>query len=220
MKTKILLAELERYILVVLQELKELRPKDYAYFHSVFPLLIPSLESQFTKQDMIKIYPEGNEIALEILKYSAQNEEFIVFLEEVFSTRYYKEDQPELFWPDKITAKKISTEKISTEKISTEKISTEKIPVEKTPKAINDFDPSLIQMAKNFGTAMLDSAKTGFKKVTPEQHAERMAICNTCQFWDGKARMGMGKCAKCGCTGAKQWLSSSSCPINLWGSLP
>lgn len=87
-------------------------------------------------------------------------------------------------------------------------------------KIVKDFDPSLFQMAKNFGTAMLDSAKTGFKKVTPEQHAERMAICNTCQFWDGKARMGMGKCAKCGCTGAKQWLSSSSCPINLWGSLP
>ena len=96
-------------------------------------------------------------------------------------------------------------------------------PVEKNKvkeKIIKDFDPSLFQMAKNFGTAMLDSAKTGFKKVTQEQHAERMAICNPCQFWDGKARMGMGKCSKCGCTGAKQWLASSSCPINLWGSLP
>ena len=80
--------------------------------------------------------------------------------------------------------------------------------------------PSVVQMTKNFVISMTESAKTGFKKVTPEQHAERMTVCNGCQFWDGKARMGAGKCAKCGCTGAKQWLASSSCPINLWGPLP
>jgi hypothetical protein len=124
-----------------------------------------------------------------------QSKEFLLFIEEVFSTRYYKESDPETFWPDKIKKEATPT------------------------KVINDFDPSLIQMAKNFGAAMLDSAKTGFKKVTPEQHAERMVICNACEFWDGKARMGMGKCAKCGCTGSKQWLASSKCPINLWGSI-
>jgi hypothetical protein len=79
--------------------------------------------------------------------------------------------------------------------------------------------PSVGQMAKNFVVAMTESAKTGFKKVTPEQHAQRMAVCNNCQFWDGKARMGAGKCLKCGCSGAKQWLASSKCPINLWGSI-
>jgi hypothetical protein len=79
---------------------------------------------------------------------------------------------------------------------------------------------TVAQMSKNFASAMVEAAKTGFKKVTSDQHAQRMSICNSCQFWDGKARMGMGKCSKCGCTGAKQWLASSSCPINLWGALP
>ena len=79
--------------------------------------------------------------------------------------------------------------------------------------------PSAGEMAKNFVVAMAESAKTGFKKVTSEQHAERMAICNACQFWDGKARMGMGKCMKCGCSGAKQWFASSKCPIGLWNQI-
>ena len=197
MKTKALLAELERYILVVLKELKEFRPKDYEVFYSLFPSVIPKLDGEWTKQDDINIFHKAEEIVPEILKQALQNKEFLLFIEEVFSTRYYKESDPETFWPDKFKSK-----------------------VEAQPtKIINDFDPSLIQMAKNFGSAMIDSAKTGFKKVTPEQHAERMVICNTCEFWDGKARMGMGKCAKCGCTGSKQWLASSKCPINLWGSI-
>lgn len=198
MKTKVLLDELEKYIFVILKELKEFRPKDYEVFHSLFPSVIPKLDVEWTKEDKVKIFQKREEIVPELLKQTLQSKEFLLFIEEVFSTRYYKETDPETFWPDKFK---------------------NEVKVQPT-KVINDFDPSLIQMAKNFGTAMLDSAKTGFKKVTPEQHAERMAICNTCQFWDGKARMGMGKCAKCGCTGAKQWLSSSSCPINLWGSLP
>jgi hypothetical protein len=207
-KTKILLAELEQYILVVLRELKELRPKDYEYFHSLFPLLIPNLNSELTKDVRTKVYIHRDEIALEILKHALQNKEFLVFIEGVFSARHYKEANPEFFPTDK---KKKENSTLEENPIPEENI---------IPKVINDFDPSLFQMAKNFGTAMLDSAKTGFKKVTPEQHAERMLICNACEFWDGKARMGMGKCLKCGCTGAKQWLTSSTCPINLWGSLP
>lgn len=77
-----------------------------------------------------------------------------------------------------------------------------------------------LKMASNFVVAMTEAAKTGFKKVTPDQHAQRMAICNSCQFWDAKARLGAGKCNKCGCTGAKQWLSASRCPIGLWAALP
>ena len=196
MKTKILLAELEQYILVVLPELKELRPTDYEYFHLLFPLLIPNLNSELTKDVRTKVYIHRDEIALEILKHALQNKEFLVFIEGVFSARHYKEANPEFFPSDK-PRKEENT----------------------TPKIVNDSDPSLIQMAKNFGSAMVVSAKTGFKKITPVQHAERMAVCNTCAFWDGKARMGMGKCAKCGCTGAKQWLASSTCPINLWGSI-
>ena len=84
----------------------------------------------------------------------------------------------------------------------------------------NESSPTVVQMSKNFVSAMAEAAKTGFKKVTTQQHSDRMVICNSCKFWDGKARLGMGKCLKCGCTGAKQWLASSKCPIGLWGSLP
>lgn len=82
-----------------------------------------------------------------------------------------------------------------------------------------DTGPSVGQMARNFAVAATDIAKSGFQKVSQEQYSSRMAICNQCEFWDGKARFGMGKCSKCGCTGAKQWFASSKCPIDKWGVL-
>lgn len=79
--------------------------------------------------------------------------------------------------------------------------------------------PSLFKMAGNFATAMKDFAKSGFLKVTEDQYNARMNICNGCEFWQDDARMGMGKCLKCGCTGAKQWIATSVCPINKWGAI-
>ena len=79
--------------------------------------------------------------------------------------------------------------------------------------------PSLLKMAGNFATAMKDFAKSGFLKITKEQYDARMDICNGCEFWKANARMGMGKCLKCGCTGAKQWIATSVCPINKWGAI-
>lgn len=78
-------------------------------------------------------------------------------------------------------------------------------------------DVPMYVMAKNFGKAMAKFAGSGFLRATAEQHAERMVECNACEFWDPKARLGLGKCAKCGCTGAKQWIASSECPIGKWG---
>lgn len=79
--------------------------------------------------------------------------------------------------------------------------------------------PTFGRMAQNFAVAAKDIAKSGFQRISPEQYAERMKVCNACEFWDGKARFGMGKCSKCGCTGAKQWFATSKCPIDKWGSL-
>jgi len=80
--------------------------------------------------------------------------------------------------------------------------------------------PSLTTMAGNFIGAMGAYAKDGFRNVTKEEHAVRKAICDGCEFWDGEARMGAGKCNKCGCTGAKLWMASSECPIKKWGKIP
>jgi hypothetical protein len=79
--------------------------------------------------------------------------------------------------------------------------------------------PSLLKMAGNFATSMKHFAKSGFLRVTEEQHAARMDICNGCEFWKQGARFGMGKCLKCGCSGAKQWIATSVCPINKWGAI-
>jgi hypothetical protein len=80
-------------------------------------------------------------------------------------------------------------------------------------------EPSLLEMAGNFASAMKSFAGSGFLRVTEEQHAERMAICNGCEFWKPGARFGLGKCLKCGCTGAKHWIATSVCPINKWGAI-
>lgn len=87
------------------------------------------------------------------------------------------------------------------------------------PSTGDSSGPSVTQMAKNFGAAMVDFAGSGFQKASKEEHAARMDICNKCEFWDAQARFGLGKCQKCGCTGAKQWIASSTCPIGLWGSV-
>jgi hypothetical protein len=80
-------------------------------------------------------------------------------------------------------------------------------------------EPSLMKMAGNFASAMKSFAGSGFLRITKEQHAERMTICNGCEFWKADARFGLGKCLKCGCTGAKQWIATSVCPINKWGAI-
>ena len=80
MNTKTLLAELDLYILILLTELKELRPTDYEYYQSLFPKLIPSINSEFTKENSIKIYPKRQEIVLEIFRRAMENKEFLFFI--------------------------------------------------------------------------------------------------------------------------------------------
>lgn len=75
---------------------------------------------------------------------------------------------------------------------------------------------SALRMARNFTGAIVDYAKDGFRNVTAVQHASRMVICNGCEFWDKQAFMGLGKCKKCGCSGAKLWIAGSKCPIGKW----
>jgi hypothetical protein len=87
------------------------------------------------------------------------------------------------------------------------------------PRLKPEKSPSIVKMASNFASAMKDFAESGFLRVTPEQYNSRMDICNKCEFWQPDARMGLGKCLKCGCTGAKQWIATSVCPIEKWGAI-
>ncbi len=72
--------------------------------------------------------------------------------------------------------------------------------------------PTLLELAKNFTGAMKAWEKTGFKVVKQAEYEHRHAVCQACQYWLPDARLGLGKCKKCGCSRVKLWLISSRCP--------
>lgn len=75
---------------------------------------------------------------------------------------------------------------------------------------------SIQDAVANFGNSMVAFAQDGFKGATKQQIDSRLAICKGCEFWDEGGFFGLGKCKKCGCSGAKLWLNSSKCPIEKW----
>ena len=79
-------------------------------------------------------------------------------------------------------------------------------------------EPTLTDLASNFATATARWASGGFPVVGEAAYASRSAVCEGCEFWDGAARLGLGKCkhAKCGCTRFKRWLATEKCPMGKW----
>jgi hypothetical protein len=77
-------------------------------------------------------------------------------------------------------------------------------------------------LATNFAGAMVRWVKVGLPVVTAEQHAQRMAVCNACEHWDGASRLGLGTCKApgCGCSQFKHWLATERCVKNKWPQLP
>jgi hypothetical protein len=74
-------------------------------------------------------------------------------------------------------------------------------------------EPTAAELAANFVGAMTRWKDAGFPTVTREQYDVRSAICEPCEFWDGAARFGLGKCTApgCGCTKFKRWLVTEEC---------
>lgn len=79
-----------------------------------------------------------------------------------------------------------------------------------------DTLPTTFQMAQKFAKATYNWAKSVFKLADETELARRKSICNNCKFWYPTARMGLGKCLKCGCSSAKLKLASEKCPIGKW----
>lgn len=50
---------------------------------------------------------------------------------------------------------------------------------------------------------------------------ERAAICRMCPHWNPAGNLGLGECRApgCGCTRAKIWLASESCPVGKWKAI-
>lgn len=78
--------------------------------------------------------------------------------------------------------------------------------------------PSTRSMALSLFKEIGKSAKTGFKRVSEEAFNQRLSICNDCNYWDKEGFFGYGRCKACGCSKAKLWLATSSCPIKKWES--
>jgi hypothetical protein len=79
-------------------------------------------------------------------------------------------------------------------------------------------EPGLIEKAQGFTKAMVSWASNGFPMVSDEVLSERKKICKNCEYWDSTSYGDIGKCKKCGCSGAKLHLSTSRCPIGLWSA--
>lgn len=79
-------------------------------------------------------------------------------------------------------------------------------------------EPTVMELAANFVGAMERWATAGFPVADKAVYAARSAVCDTCEFWDGTARFGLGKCKApgCGCTSMKRWLATERCPLNKW----
>jgi len=77
--------------------------------------------------------------------------------------------------------------------------------------------PPITEQFKTLVDAAVQYAQSGFKNCTEEQYQERLAICKGCEFYEMAGFGGIGRCLKCGCSGAKLKLGISSCPVNKWG---
>ena len=72
------------------------------------------------------------------------------------------------------------------------------------------------KMFWNFTSSLARWVRQGLKTVSKDEFIKRMEICSACEFWDGEARGGLGKCKKCGCASAKLVLATEKCPIDKW----
>ncbi len=77
--------------------------------------------------------------------------------------------------------------------------------------------PSLFQMMKSFTKDLGKYIRDGGPNVTPDEYADRLDVCNTCEFFDKNAY----RCTECGCMmqHKAKW-ATAVCPKNKWAILP
>ena len=86
-------------------------------------------------------------------------------------------------------------------------------------------EPTMAELASNFGQAVAKWADAGLPVVSGEVYDERSAACTGCELWDATARLGLGKCNApgCGCTKLKRWLATEQCKHpagSRWPAVP
>lgn len=89
------------------------------------------------------------------------------------------------------------------------------------PASCGENKPKLLARAANFVTDMAHWAKQGFPLAGEEDLQKRLDICQACEYWSGLKGGSLlsAGCRKCGCTGLKLALSTTSCPDGRWAAL-
>lgn len=111
------------------------------------------------------------------------------------------------------------TTKMITKRVNGVKVTkSQHVALRKEPGKLAPEMPTAFDMAKNFAGSMAKWAKAGFTTVEKSEYENRIGICQGCEFWDGSARGGLGKCnhKQCGCSRLKHWLATEKCPIGKW----
>ena len=72
------------------------------------------------------------------------------------------------------------------------------------------------EKVRNLSVAVAQISASGFKLVEREERKQRGAICAECEFWRKDGNIGLGECAKCGCSKYKRLFAAQSCPLKKW----
>lgn len=85
----------------------------------------------------------------------------------------------------------------------------------------NISPPPISTQIKSLTKETINWVKNGMPVVSDKTYKNRLNICMHCEFWE-KHENGPfdGRCLKCGCTSLKLKLSTTSCPIHKWSSVP
>lgn len=71
--------------------------------------------------------------------------------------------------------------------------------------------PATLQMAKNFGKALVKHIRNNMKKVDTNEYIKRIEVCNGCDSRQDN------RCLECGCfLDKKAWWASEECPRKKW----
>lgn len=75
---------------------------------------------------------------------------------------------------------------------------------------------TLTALTKRLILAMGAWVKGGLKVADEKTLRHRAKTCHKCPSYNARARMGLGRCAECGCTSAKLLIPDQKCPLDKW----
>ncbi len=74
--------------------------------------------------------------------------------------------------------------------------------------------PGMLEMTRNFASAVVAWASAGFPVVSAVQFHGRAGICRECEHY---LAVPVARCAVCGCSASlKPWLATEKCPKGKW----